>query len=239
MEQAGNSRLKESFRATLTSLLFASKQSNRCLILVVTSPSPGEGKTTVTCNLAISLAQIGRRVLVVDADLHRPRLHEVFAVNNGSGLTSVLQSAGPVDCAPGQSVVRRTRVSGLYVLPSGPASAEASSLFHGGRLAELLSALRRQFDAVLVDTPPIMPMADARIIGPSADGVILVLSAGSTNREAARAAEDRLTADGSRVLGTVLNRWIVSGRHNYYYAPDPRSALPAEPRHAQAAASGA
>ncbi len=239
MEQAGNPRFKENFRATLTSVLFASKQSGRCPILVVTSPSPGDGKTTVTCNLGVSLAQIGRRVLVVDADLRRPRLHEVFGVNNGSGLTSLLQTAGPVNCAPGQSGVRRTRVSGLYVLPSGPASAEASNLLHSGRLPEVLSALRRRFDAVLLDTPPLMPIADARIIGPSADGVILVLSAGSTNREAARAAEDRLTADGSRVLGTILNRWIVSGRHDYYYAPDPRSALLADPRNAQTATSSA
>ena len=106
-------------------------------------------------------------------------------------------------------------------------------------MSELLAVLRKQFDVILIDTPPIMPIADARIIGRRADGVILVLRSGSTTREAARAAEDRLIADGSRVLGTVLNRWVVSGRHDYYYAPDPRTRFVPESQRVRAAATGA
>ena len=243
VEQAGNPILKESFRATLTSLLFASRWFEPCPVLVVTSPSPEEGKTTVTCNLAISLAQVQRRVLLVDGDLHRPRLHNVFGVDDSLGLSSLLRDAREIDRSPVDAVahpaVRATGVPGLYVLPSGPASEQASNLLHGPRVSQLLSALRRQFDVILIDTPPIMPIADARIIGRHADGVILVLRAGSTKREAARAAEDRLTADGSRVLGTVLNRWVVSGQHDYYYAPDPRATFVPESQHTRAAATGA
>jgi capsular exopolysaccharide synthesis family protein len=207
----------ESFRATLTSILFAGGEGRRPRVLVVTSPNPGEGKTTVISNLAVSLAEIHRRVLLIDADLRRPRVHQVFGMPNRFGLTDLLASGEPIEQIPLKASSLETGVPGLYVLPSGSRTDNISSLLHSPRMADLLGRALRVFDTVLIDTPPVKQIADARVLGRLSDGVVLVVRAGQTTRGTARAAAERFAGDGIRVLGTVLNGWDPETNGSGYY----------------------
>jgi len=207
----------ESFRATLTSILFAGGPGRRPRVLVVTSPNPGEGKTTVISNLAVSMAEINRRVLLIDADLRRPRVHQLFGMPNRFGLTDLLAAPEPIEQIPLKASSLETGVPGLYVLPSGSRTYNISSLLHSPRMAELIERALRVFDTVLIDTPPVKQIADARVLGRLSDGVVLVLRAGQTTRGTARAAADRFAEDGIRVLGTVLNSWDPETNGSGYY----------------------
>lgn len=201
------SLMADSFRATLTSIIFSDKCSGRPCVLVLTSANPGEGKTTVVTNLAIALAEIRKRVLLIDADLRRPRIHELFDLRNDEGLSTILKDSRPANGHSLDVPVQGTEVPGLYALPSGPAEYSVSNLLHSPRLVELLNKLRGVFDAVLIDTPPMLHLSDARVLGKVSDAVILVLRAGETTRDAALAARQRFREDGTLVLGAILNGW--------------------------------
>jgi capsular exopolysaccharide synthesis family protein len=206
----------------------------------VTSASPGEGKTSVTSNLAVSFAEINHRVLVIDADLRRPRLHEVFDVSNRWGLTSLLQRRDSVHNCPFESIACETTVPGLYVLPSGPAMPSVTNLLYSRRTTELFERVRREFDTVLIDTPPVIDVADARVLATLSDGVILVIRSGSTTRDAAGESADRILHDGARLLGAVLNFWdpkqkYCSRTRSYSY-PNRDPVTPADSGRAAAAA---
>jgi capsular exopolysaccharide synthesis family protein len=192
----------------LASILPTGRDGQAPRVLLITSPAPGEGKTTVSSNLAIALAETGRRVLLIDADLRRPSLHEIFALPNVWGLSSLLKRSKPVTECPFASIAQETAVPGLFVVPSGPPpSTGTSQLLHSCRVVELLGRLRTEFDSILIDTPPMLQIADARVLAPLADGVLLVLRAGQTPRETARAAINRLLGDHASLLGVVLNGW--------------------------------
>jgi capsular exopolysaccharide synthesis family protein len=214
------SLLAESFRTTLASILFFEANGDRPRILVMTSSAPGEGKTTVTSNLAIALAEISRRVLVIDADMRRPRIHDIFDVANTWGLSDLLREKDAVADYPFEALSRKTLIPGLYVLPSGPGTVSISNLLYSPRLAELLNRFRKEFDTVLIDTPPMLQISDARVVGRLADGVILVLKAGQTTRDMALAATQRFAEDGTPVLGTILNQWNPNSTTGYGYYSD-------------------
>jgi capsular exopolysaccharide synthesis family protein len=206
----------ESCRAVVTSLISASNGASQRL-LVVTSPGPGEGKTTVVANLGLTLALIGWRVLLIDCDIRRRQLHSYFDLPNERGLTTLLQN-GPVSVQTLASAVQKTVIPGLSVLTAGPAAAANSGLLYSPELSKLLLRLRGEYDFVLVDTPPVFPVADARVVGRLTDGVILVARAGHTARVAAAAAHRRLAADDIRVLGLILNDWDPESSAHTYYA---------------------
>ncbi len=215
------SLLAECFRATLTSILFARNNGDHPQTLVITSPGPREGKTTVVSNLAISLAEISHRVLVIDADMRKPRQHDIFNVPNRWGLSDLLREQSPISELPREAIALETEMPGLFILPSGPGIQSIANLLHSPRARELLQRAQDHFDTVLVDTPPMMQISDARVLGRMADAVILVLRAGHTTRDSARTAKDRFLEDGTPVLGTILNDWDpkVNGRgysDNYY-----------------------
>ena len=220
------SLVAESYRAALTSILLCGTNGDRPRTIVFTSAGPGEGKTTTVTNLGIALAEINRRVLIIDADMRKPRLHDVFNVPNTWGLSDLLRERGPIESLPEEALVRESGIPGLYVLPSGPSTVSISNLLYSSRIGELLQRFRNDFYAVLIDTPPMMQIADARILGPLVDAVVLIVGAGRTTRDAARAAKQRLSADGIRLLGTILNRWNpksassygVYGYYDGYYA---------------------
>ncbi len=197
----------ESFRAVLTSILFSGQNGDRPRVILLSSPGPSEGKTTVASNLAIALAEIHHRVLLIDTDMRRPRLHEIFDVPNTWGLSDLLREKNSIVECPLEGLVRETQVPGLYLLPSGPGPASISSLLYSARLQELLRRLRGEFDAVLIDTPPMLLLPDARVLGRLADAVVLVVRAGHTTRDSALAAKQRFAEDGIQVLGTILNYW--------------------------------
>lgn len=205
----------EAFRATLTSILFSTGNGHRPKVLVITSASPGEGKTTIGCNLGIAFAEIRQRVLIVDADLRRPRVHDIFSVPNDRGLRDLLLDSSETGDSP-RSYIRETSIPGLFVLPSGPPAASAANLLHSTRLFELIERFRLEFDTVLIDTPPMLQMPDARVVGRLADAVVLVIRAGKTTRAEALAIRRRFADDNTVVLGTILNDWNPKHSSNGY-----------------------
>jgi polysaccharide biosynthesis transport protein len=199
--------LAESFRTTLTSILFSSEQAGSHPTFAVTSSMPSEGKTTVTSNLAIALAEINRRVLIIDADMRKPRIHKIFEVSNSWGLSDLLQEQTPIDEYPKETLTRKTKIPNLSVLVSGAGPLSIPSLLHSSRAAQLLDRLKETFDIVLIDCPPMLHLADARVLARLAARVILVIRAGKTSQEAAISAVQRFREDGTQVLGTILNDW--------------------------------
>ena len=211
------SLLAECARTTLTSILLPTQDGNIPRVVVLTSPCPGDGKTTVACNLAIAMAEIGRKVLLIDGDLRRPRLHRVFGVSNSWGLGDILWGDSSLDSVPLPHLVHQTEVSGLSLMPGGSCGVTPANLFFSPRMPQLLNRLRKEFDMVMIDAPPMIHLADARVLGRLADGVILVVRAGQTTTEGARFVSQRFAEDGTRICGTVLNSWDPRsiGRYGY------------------------
>jgi receptor protein-tyrosine kinase len=211
------SMIAESFRSTMASILFSFGNGSGPQAILVTSPGPKEGKSTVISNLGIALAEIDRRVLIIDGDLRIPRLHGIFHLANDKGLSNVLQEKTPVSDYADDDLVHKTEVPGLYVVPSGSARTNVSSLLYSTRMNELLLRFRRDFEIVLIDTAPVVSVPDARIIARLTDAVVLVFRAGHTTRAAARAAARRFEEDGTPVLGSILNYWNPKTMGYGYY----------------------
>jgi len=215
------SPIAESFRAALTSILFSGSGGFQPRVLTVTSASPSEGKTTVTCNLAIAMAEVSGRVLLIDGDLRKPRVHDIFGVAKESGLSDILKDRKPIGAELLGGSVQPTSVENLFVLPSGGESHSSTNLLYSERMNELLQLLERDFDMVLIDSPPMHQMPDARILGRMSDAVIMVVRSGQTTRDEALAARERITGDGTRILGAVLNSYnpknSKGGAYRYSY----------------------
>ncbi len=201
------SPVAESFRAALTSLQFLHSDDSGAKVIVLTSPSAGDGKTTVLTNLGIALGESGRSVLLIDCDLRQPRLHSIFSVPNNWGVTDLLSGAMAFSQTPLDTLVRATSIPGVSVLPSGPGTANISALLKSPRVGELLSHLSTRFDTILIDTPPMTYISDARVLARKGDGVVLVLKANRTSRDLALSCVQRLKLDGSVLMGTILNDW--------------------------------
>lgn len=208
----------ESFRSVLLSILFTDETGSPPKMLVLSSPGCGEGKSTVISNLGIAVAEVGKSVLLIDADLRRPRLHDIFGMKNERGLSTILRENTSLngDKSLG-GLIQNTEIPGLFVLPSGAKISTATNLLYGPHTAKLLHYVRNQFDIVLIDTPPMLQMPDARVLGHMADRVILVVRAGQTTRDALVAARQRFNKDGTRILGTILNDWNPKSSPNGYY----------------------
>ncbi len=210
----------EAFRILRTNIQFANV--DRTLrTLLVTSSVPGEGKTSVVANLGMVMAQNGRRVLLVDADLRRSHLHRVLGVPNLTGLTSLLLNE--VDL---QGCIVETDIPNLYVLPSGPAPPNPSELLGSQRMAQLIERLRSFADVVLFDVPPVLACADAMVLATKTDGVVLVIDSHSTRRGAATRAVEMLRNVEAKVLGGVLNKVHARSSEYYYYSDDGKSKKP-------------
>lgn len=189
----------EAFRAIRTNLLFSDAvQSLRTL--VVTSPTPEEGKTTTAANLAVAYAQQGLKVLLLDCDLRRARLHRLFNFPREPGLTDVL--LGKATC---EEVFHEFPVEGMHFIASGVFPPNPSELLGGERMREALKDFRERYELVVLDTPPLVAGPDAAILGSMCDGAVLVVRAGHTEREAAQQAVRQLNAVGARIVGAVLN----------------------------------
>jgi capsular exopolysaccharide synthesis family protein len=200
----------ESFRSVLASIWIAGQNSKRPRVLLFASPGDGEGKTSIVTNLGIALANTNRRVLILEADLRRPKLHTVFSKANGWGLANMLEEQSPVEDYRFEDLTLRTDIPGLYVLPAGTGQTNIANIRYVDRLGELLARFRLEFHAVLIDTPGALEFPDARVIGRLADSAVLVFRAGATDRERAAALYRRFQDDGISVLGAVLNDYRSS-----------------------------
>ena len=214
----GTSLEAESFRGVVTSLL-ASRPNGK--VFIITSAEAGAGKTTVCCNLARSLAEIGRRVAVIDADMRLPVVHKQFGVSNTWGLSDLALREQKIDeGCPLEALAKESPIKDLWVLPSGPGRPEIARLLYSRRIEELIERFRSEFDTILIDTPPVLSVADARVLAKHSDGAILVVRAGMTTRDVGLAAYSRLEEDGVRVVGTILNGWDPKADYAYGYIVD-------------------
>lgn len=211
------SLVAEAFRSTGFSIL-SSESSRRSRIYVVTSPADGEGKTTIASNIGVALSRSNLRVLLIDGDMRKPRLHSSFGMQEGVGLRNLLRGDLDIENAPLSSFVIETSTPNLSVIPAGQGSEDTVQLLYSSSMQALLDRVSKHFDVTLIDTPPMLHMTDARILGERSDGSILVFRAGTTTLEQAQAARDQLDRDGIRVLGAVLNDFAPDreGLSNYY-----------------------
>jgi capsular exopolysaccharide synthesis family protein len=202
----------ESFRSLRTNILFSSMPEGT-RTLSVTSTGPREGKTLVATNLAIGLAQTGFRVLLIDADMRRPRVHTFFDRPRQPGLSNML-----VSTAVFSESVHTTGVDGLWMLPAGASPPNPAELLGTKRFSDFIASLCPQFDWVIIDTPPVMAVTDPAVVAHLTNGVLFVVGAAMTNRDAARHAVEQLERGHARFVGVVLNR--VDLKHqSYYYSP--------------------
>jgi capsular exopolysaccharide synthesis family protein len=199
----------ESFRSIRTNVLFSSADEGSRLV-VVTSSAPGEGKTAVSTNLSLVLAQAGHRVLLIDADMRKPRVHEVFTRALSPGLSNFL-----VGAAMPSEVIQETPQQGLWVMPAGTFPPNPAELLGSKKFRDLTVFLQEYFDWVIIDTPPVMAVTDASIAANLAHGVLFVVGAEMTSKRVAQRAVEQLEMSQARFLGAVLNR--VDLEHNAYY----------------------
>jgi capsular exopolysaccharide synthesis family protein len=216
LARSTDGRLAESYRSLRAGLRFA-HGSQESMILLVTSPRASEGKTTTAANLALSLAQGGEQVLIIDCDLRHPNIHEVFGISNKVGFSSVVVKASAVATS-----VTKVPVSGgtLDVMPAGPPSHSPAEVLLKPSVATLLAEAKMRYDFIVIDSPPVLPVADAVTLAPSVDGVLLVVRAKKTRSAALRQAVELLEQFDAPLRGAVL----VGARHEraygdyYYYA---------------------
>ncbi|MFT5240222.1 MAG: succinoglycan biosynthesis transport protein ExoP [Candidatus Promineifilaceae bacterium] len=209
------SSIAEAYRS-IRANLFYSTPADELKLLAITSSRPQEGKTTTSTNLAISVAQTGKRVLLIDADLHRPSVHKNLGLDQGNGLTSIL-----IGETTWKDTLRRLTFDGveldsLDVMTAGPNSPNPSELLNSKRMRELLTEVREQYDWVLIDTPPVLFVSDASIISVMCDGVILVVKSGDATRSLLARTMERLDAVRAHMIGSILNNVQVSRVGRYY-----------------------
>jgi receptor protein-tyrosine kinase len=211
-----SSIIPEVYRSLRTNLQYLNfDQSIKSL--VVSSPNMEEGKTTVSSNLAIVHAQAGYSVLLIDCDLRRPRLSEVFNRSSGNGLSNVL-----VGATEPRHVVQRTDIEGLYIIASGPIPPNPADLLSSERIDKLLVSIGKNFDLIIMDCPPVLGIADTSILAAKTNAVLLVSSYGKTKKNEMVSAKDALGKVGARIIGFVINGTERSGDNGYYYnKPEP------------------
>ncbi|WP_028401697.1 CpsD/CapB family tyrosine-protein kinase [Ectobacillus panaciterrae] len=205
------SPVSEQYRNVRTNIQFASVDTD-IRSFVVTSSSPAEGKTTTTANLAVVFAQQGKKVLLVDGDMRKPTLHTMFGVDNVFGLTSVLSKQNTFE-----KCVRKTDVDNLDFLPCGAIPPNPAELLGSSKMEELLHELYNKYDLVIIDTPPVLAVTDAQVLANLADGIVMVVRSGQTEKEAAVKAKGLLQNAKGKLLGVVLNAKVLKDGEYYYY----------------------
>jgi capsular exopolysaccharide synthesis family protein len=208
------SPMAEAYRQLRTSVLL-STAGRAPKTLLVTSSLPGEGKTTTAVNTAFTLAQTGASVVIIDADMRRPRLHGIYEVPNREGLSTILSSE--MNEAEMLSTVEQHAQSGVYVLTSGPIPPNPAELIGSEQMRRLLNLLESTFTHIIVDSPPISSFTDGVLISAMVDGVLLVVHGGKSSRHVVRRSKQLLIDVGAKIFGVVLNNVSLRGNDYYYY----------------------
>lgn len=205
------SPISEAYRSLRTNIQFSSIDHDiRCIM--VTSASPGEGKSTTTANLAVTYAQSDKKVLIIDSDLRKPTMHHTFSVSNRMGISNILTG----QCSS-EDVITETDIPNLFLLPSGPIPPNPSEMLGSKRMKDLITELLHHFDYIIIDTPPALAVTDAQIVSTLCDGVLLVIDSESVKSGPAMKAKANLEHVQARILGVVLNNMDRDQKEYYYY----------------------
>lgn len=212
VEKDPKSPISEAFRTLRTNIKF-SNLDKPIKTLLITSPIPEAGKSSVSINLALTMAQDKYKVVLVDTDLRKPTIHKIFQQDNKTGLTNIL-----VEDKKLKEVMRRvTDVDpNLYFIPSGPIPPNPSELLGSNRMKELIKELQEQADFVIFDSPPVIAVTDALVLATQVDGVVLILNFGEVPREAAKRTKELLEKVKANILGVVLNKIDMEKEAQYY-----------------------
>jgi capsular exopolysaccharide synthesis family protein len=212
------SSVSEAYRALRTSLLFSRVSTVEAdgtklgSLFGITSSAPKEGKSTTISNLAITVAQGGQKVLLIDCDLRRPVLHAVFGYNKEPGITNYLVGRATID-----DIIRTSPIRNLDIITSGTIPPNPSELIGSVRMKEFLADMQKRYDLILIDTPPVIPVTDAQIVSTLVDGMIIVISSGVTQTELAKRSKDLILKVGGKIVGLVLNNFDIYNTYGSYY----------------------
>ncbi|RYL95177.1 polysaccharide biosynthesis tyrosine autokinase [Sporolactobacillus sp. THM7-4] len=201
----------EQYRTIRTNIDF-SQVNGDLKTIMVTSPDPAEGKSTTAANIAVVMAQQGKNVLLIDADMRKPTIHYTFRVGNIEGLTTLLTKKTTFE-----ETIKKTDVDNLFVLTSGPIPPNPAELLSSPAMKSFIKHTLTLFDTVVIDTPPVLAVTDAQVLANLCDGTILVVRSGVTEKEAALKAKDLLSKAKAKMLGVVLNGKPVTKTDGYYY----------------------
>ena len=214
------SPIAEAYRGIRTSIEFSNLDKN-LQVITVTSSMQNEGKSTVLANLAVSFANLDKKVLIMEGDLRNPSVHRMFNISNIKGLTDILlQNKVFADC------VHCTDVKNLHVLTCGAVPPNPSEMLSSKKIRDFIESLREYYDYIFIDAPPIGIVTDAGIISTYTDGCIFVVGAGDADIEMAKVSKERLEKVGANILGVVLNKFEssgASGYYNYYYEQETKA----------------
>lgn len=205
------SPISESYRTLRTNIQFASVDSELKTIMV-TSSGPAEGKSTTIANLAVVMGQAEKKVLLIDGDLRKPTVHHTFDLTNRKGLSTYLAGQDRLE-----DVIQKTGQPYVNIITSGPIPPNPAELLNSKAMTRFLEEVSRQYDQVLIDTPPVIAVTDAQVLASKVDGVILVVNAGKTNKDIVVKAKQQLQHVKANLLGVVLNKKEMKGDSYYYY----------------------
>lgn len=203
------SPISEAYRTLRTNIQFASFDGDMKTI-VITSSTPGEGKSTTAANIAYSLHETGKEVILIDCDLRKPTVHKRFKLSNQKGLTDLLRDDFDF------SYIQKFEEN-LYILTSGTLPPNPAEVLSSNKMRNFLEKLKNEFDYIIIDTPPVISVTDAQILSTMADGVILVISSGEADRQAAAKAKELLLNVKAKILGVVLNKIDIDSNKGYRY----------------------
>lgn len=204
------SYVSEQFRNVRTNINFSSPDKE-IRSLAITSAAPAEGKSTAAANLAVVFAQEGKKVLLIDGDMRKPTMHHTFEIRNTVGLSSVLTRRLPIEAA-----IKKGPISGLYLLTCGPIPPNPAELLASENMAYLIQHLGKTYDLVIFDSPPILSVADGKLIADQCEGTVLIINSGTTEKRGALKAKEMIDMTSSKLLGIVLNNFTPT-KETYYY----------------------
>jgi capsular exopolysaccharide synthesis family protein len=205
--------IAEAYRSVRTGIYFSSTEEHPIKSVLITSPGQQEGKTTTLCNLGLVTAQSLKKVLLVDGDMRKPRLHEIFKKENRNGLSAYLSGQARFD-----DIIQKTDAENLFLVNGGAHPPNPSELLSSHKMAEFLKAAKERFDFVLVDSPPIAMLTDAAVLSRVCDGVIMVIETGKTSRKMLSRIYKSLNDAKTRIIGILLNKISLTARDRYYYS---------------------